>query len=286
MLQLIERTRQALPTAERRVADWVLEHPRQAAEATLAVVADACRSSEPTVIRFCRRLGLSGFRELSLRLTEALSRPDEYIHRAVQASDSSADAALKVTDAAIHTLLALRSRLSTLPIDATVALLHSARQIAFAGLGASGHVAADACHKFFRMGKPCTTLTDEPTILQFAATARRADVLLLVSASGRWPVLERAAQTASARGAGTVAITTPDTGLARAAALVLTVEAHEDTGTYTPTSSRLAHLALLDVLFVALALAAGEDASDTLRRSKEILAQPALATLTSARTID
>jgi RpiR family carbohydrate utilization transcriptional regulator len=45
----------------------------------------------------------------------------------------------------------------------------------------------------------------------------------------------------------------------------------EDTSVYTPMSSRLAQLALLDVLYVAYALALGEKASDNLRRSKDAL---------------
>lgn len=54
-----------------RVGKWVLVHPRQVTDATLASVAQQCGSSEPTVIRFCRRIGLGGFRDLTLRLTEA-----------------------------------------------------------------------------------------------------------------------------------------------------------------------------------------------------------------------
>ena len=41
MLNRIEQRAPSLSRAERRVANWVLAHPRQAADATLAQVAEA-----------------------------------------------------------------------------------------------------------------------------------------------------------------------------------------------------------------------------------------------------
>ena len=95
MLSEINRALPHLSRSERQVAEWIVAHPKEAVQATLAHVADECGTSEPTVIRFCRRVGLQGFRELGIRLTEALSNPTSYVHRDVQANDSSSDAALK-----------------------------------------------------------------------------------------------------------------------------------------------------------------------------------------------
>ncbi|MEM7504596.1 MAG: MurR/RpiR family transcriptional regulator, partial [Pseudomonadota bacterium] len=144
MLSQIERAQDDLSPAEEQVARWVLAHPRQAASATLAEVARHCGTSEPTVIRFCRSIGLQGFRELGIRLTEAVSRPASYVHRAVSADDAAADAVAKVIDSSIQSLIDLRSQLSSMPYDRAVEVLLGARQIAFMGLGASGHVATDA----------------------------------------------------------------------------------------------------------------------------------------------
>lgn len=271
MLSLIEQHAGSLSRAERRVADWVVAHPRQAADATLAEVAEACGASEPTVIRFCRRVGLSGFRELTIRLTEALSRPASYLHRDVRADDATADAVTKVLDAAIFSLMEVRARLSSFPVDEAAALLRDARQITFIGLGASGHVATDACHKFFRLGTPCNAHTDTPSILQAAAIAGPGDVLVVVSHLGGWAELDRAAAAAAGNGATVIALTNPASQLARTANLVFGWDPHEDTSVYTPMSSRLAQLALLDALYVAFALTLGDAAAEKLRRSKDAL---------------
>ncbi len=271
MLTKITDALPGLSPSEQRVARWVLEHPKKAANTTLARLAIECDTSEPTVVRFCRRVGLSGFRELTIRLTESLSNPATYVHRDVRSNDSTSDAIIKVMDASIQSLIEMRSQLSSMPVDDAVDVMKGARQIAFAGLGASGHVARDACHKFFRLGIPCTSLQDTTMILQFASIAEPDDVLLLLSHTGRWEDFTRAARLARTRGACVIALTNQDSNIAREVDCLFPCQVIEDTSIYTPMSSRLAQLALLDAICVALALARGDTASDNLRRSKDAL---------------
>jgi len=271
MLAIITDALPGLSPSEQRVGQWILKHPKEAASTTLARLAIECQTSEPTVVRFCRHVGLGGFRELTIRLTEAMSNPATYAHRDVSPDDSTSDAAIKVMDASIQSLIEMRSQLSAMPIDAAVGAMRTARQIAFAGLGASGHVATDACHKFFRLGIPCTSLADTTMILQFAAIAEANDVLVLLSHTGRWQDFARAARLARQRGATVIALTNPNSEVAAEAGLLFPCPVIEDTSVYTPMSSRLAQLALLDAIHVALALAQGESASDNLRRSKDAL---------------
>lgn len=271
MLTRIKELTQDLSRAEQRVARWVLEHPRQASRSTLASIAMECGVSEPTVIRFCRHVGTSGFREFTIRLTEDLSRPVSTVHNAVNVDDTAQDAVTKVMDASIRSLIDMRSMTSALPIDEAVAALGAARQIAFAGLGASGHVASDACQKFFRLGIPCTALTNSPDVLQFSGIAEAPDVLVIISHGGRWPELARAAELAKQRGATVIALTNRGSLLGQHASILIPCEFVEDASVYTPMSSRLAHLALLDALQVALALVLGDSAVDKLRKSRQAL---------------
>ena len=271
MLDQITQSLGRLSRAEKQVAEWVLAHPRQATESTVAKVARECATSEPSVIRFCRRMGLSGFRELTIRLTEALSRPESFVHHDVSVDDATSDATAKVIDSTIQSLLDLRTQLSTMPFDEVVACMADARQIVFVGLGASGHVASDASQKLFRLGTPCSALTDTPTIRQFASIARRDDVLVIISKTGNSDDLCQSAIAASNNGATVVAVTERNSQLARSARHVFACDAYEDTNIYTPMSSRLVHLSILDALQVALALAIGETAAANLRRSKDAL---------------
>jgi RpiR family carbohydrate utilization transcriptional regulator len=271
MLSQIERQTASFSPAEERVARWVLRHPKQAASATLAEVASNCGTSEPTVIRFCRRVGTGGFREFTRRLTETLSQPASNIHHDLAADDSTSDAVSKVFDASIRSLMEIRNQLSSMPVDAAVAAMTRARQIVFVGLGASGHVASDACHKFFRLGLPCNAVIDSPTILQQSAIAEPRDVFVFTSQTGQLPELSRAATMARESGAPVIGLSDPDSKLAKCVEILFPCSAQPDANVYTPTSSRLAHLALLDALHAALAIALGRKAVDRLNRCKDAL---------------
>jgi RpiR family carbohydrate utilization transcriptional regulator len=271
---LLDDIHRALPTlsrAERSVGEWILANPQTVMAATLSDIAAATGISEPTVVRFCRSVGAAGFRDFKLSLAADAGRRGSYVHRDVRPDDSIADAVIKVIDGSISALHELRSRAASLPFDEAVAILADARQIVFAGLGASGQVAADACQKFFRLGIPATTATDGPTLLQIGAVAEPADVFVAVSHNGRWPALVDAMDSAARNGASVIALTHGKSPLAAHATLVFENRIAEDTGVYTPMSSRLAHLALLDALQVALAIRLGPVAEQRLRASKQAI---------------
>lgn len=260
-----------LSPAEALVATWVQANPRLAVDAAIGKVAAAAGVSEPTVIRFCRRMGADGFRSLKARLIAELQRPESYLHHDVVAGDNPGQAAAKVLDNAIRILLDQRNLAAAMPFADAVATLARARQLVFVGLGASGHVARDASHKFFRLGIPCATALDTPTIAQHAAIASPADAFLAISHTGDRAAIVRAMADAVVRGACVIAITDPVSPLARAASWVFPCHAAEDTSVFTPMSSRLAQLALLDALQVTLALHLGAPAEENLRRCKTVL---------------
>lgn len=268
-----------LSRAEAQVAQWVLEHPRRSADSAIGQVARAAQVSEPTIVRFCRSIGLGGFRELRTALAVSLRHPDSVVHQDVNAADGIAEAASKVLENSARALVDLRAAANSaangaansMPFEEAVRVMQPARQLLFVGLGASGLVARDAQHKFFRLGIPSSSATDIQTILQVASIAQPGDVFVTTSYSGTWSELVGAMGLARKNGAHVIAITDPASPLAQVAQLTFESHPSEDTNLYTPMSSRLVHLALLDALQVALALAMGSDAEDKLQRSKQAL---------------
>ena len=143
-------------------------------------------------------------------------------------NDAVPDAVSKVIDASIQTLVDARALLSMMPFEQTVAAMQAARQLVFIGLGASGHVASDACHKYFRLGIPCSALTDGPGIAQFAAIAAPHDVLVFISTNGAWHDSARAAAVAVNRGATVIALTDPMSRLSLGDAASANLRASKD----------------------------------------------------------
>jgi len=271
MLARIQQNLQSLSTAERRVADWVLRNPHRVVALPLARIAAATGVSEPTVVRFCRSVGSKGFSDFKVRVAQALASGDTPVHADVRPGDDANDILAKVMGFSIRELSALRRSLDAARIEEAVAALVRAQRIDFYGVGASGFVVADAQNKFFRLGVPCTAYSDAPTMQQAAAVTDDRAAVVAVSKTGASTPGIQACRRAAANGARVIAITSPLSPLATAAHTAILLDVREDTGVYTPMSSRLAQLAVLDVIQVALALALGARGIDMLQRSKEAL---------------
>lgn len=272
MLNRLRQQQARLSAAEQRVAAWVVEQPHTVVRAALATVARASGASEPTVIRFCRSLGCSGFRDFKVRLAQDLASHQNYIHHDVHDGDRAPEIIAKIAERTMHVLADTRDSLSASAIDRAAAAMQAARQIQFLGIGASGIVARDAQHKFFRLGVPCVAHADGPTMLQAASIADAADCFVAISNSGRSPEIVQACATVAAGPACLITITAPASPLSRLAHIAVDVDTHEDGNVYTPTNSRLAHLLVLDILQVSVALRLGDDARENLRKTNQVLA--------------
>jgi RpiR family carbohydrate utilization transcriptional regulator len=270
-LNRIAQNRDALSAAERRVADWVLANPQQVVALPLARIAVAAGVSQPTVVRFCRSVGRKGFSDFKVRVAQDLASNAGLVHADVRYGDDATDILAKVMGSNIREMSSVQRNLDPRRVEQAVAVLSAADCIDFYGVGASGIVAEDAHNKFFRLGTPCVVYRDAPTLLQAAAIADERHAVIAVSKTGdSLPVVEACLQ-AGRNGARVIAVTSPMSPLAAVAEIAILLDVREDTNVYTPMSSRLAQLAVLDVIQVAYALALGPRGIDMLQRSKAAL---------------
>ena len=160
---LLSELSAALPglnKSETKVARAILEDPEAATRSSIAVLAAAAGVSEPSVNRFCKKFGATGFPDFKLRLARSLVSGVRYISRAVEMDDDIDTYPKKLFDNTITALMLARDQLPLADIERAVDYLAQARQIYFLGLGTSAAVARDAEHKFFRFKVPVTTCTD------------------------------------------------------------------------------------------------------------------------------
>jgi len=257
-----------LRRSEQKIGDIVLRKPHSIVNASVSEVAREASVSQPTVVRFCRSVGCSGFQDFKLRLAQDLATGTPYIHSDVLAEDPVADVAAKVVNRAITALTRVRNQINPDSLEKAVSILADATRIELFGFGASGIVALDAQNKFFRLGVPTAAYTDFHVQAMAAAILGPGAVVVAISHTGRTRELLRSVDLALDAGAKVVAITTGGSPLAERATVPLLVDVVEDTGVYTPMTSRLAHLTVVDVLQVAVALRKGTTLADNLAKSK------------------
>jgi RpiR family carbohydrate utilization transcriptional regulator len=271
---VVEATRVAyndLRKSERKVADVVLTEPRRVLSTTLAQVAGIAGVSQPTVIRFCVAIGCSGFQEFKLRLARSLALGMPATHSVLSGADSLDAVIEKIFDYTITSLDWARGHLDHDAIERAVDLLQGATAIEFFGFVASGIVASDAQQKFPLFGVPCRAQQDLHQQIMVASMMRPTDVAVVISNTGRIKSLIEVARTAHASGAKVIAVTGSVSPLAAECDVALIVETLDNTNIYTPTTSRIAALVVMDVLSTAVALRQGAAHQERFRLMKQRL---------------
>lgn len=265
--------RPSLSPAEERVAAQVLRDPRAAASLTISELARAASTSETTVLRFCRRLGLAGYPQLRLALAEegALPRDRRAPTSDISPKDTLDDVVAKVAFAETAAIEETAEQLDRAVLDAVAARVAGARRVEIYGHGASALVAADLQQKLHRIGRLASATADPHVALAGAAILGPDDVAIAVSHSGETRETIEELEAARAGGAYTVAVTNhPVAPLARAADAVLTTSAREPTIRAGATASRIAALFVVDCLYLAVAhrdVRASRQAVATTRRA-------------------
>jgi RpiR family carbohydrate utilization transcriptional regulator len=261
----------ALTKSERRIAAVILDDPRGATRLSIAALAERAGVSEPTVNRFCRKFEPRGYPEFKLRLAQSLVLGVPYVSSAVTPGDDTATYTAKIVDSAVASLRGLPAQLPAELVERVVDALLNARRIFFCGLGVSSAVAQDAEQHFFRFALPVSAHADVLMQRMHAAAADGGDLFFMISHTGRTRELVDVARLARDRGAEVVALTATASPLARVSTMAIALDVSEDTDAYMPMTSRLAHLAVLDVLAAGVTLRRGEALQPHLRAIKESL---------------
>ena len=271
LLSQVEAMREQLRPSERKLADYVLEAPREVLDLSMTDFAARAGVSQPTIARFCQALGFSGFREFKIRLAQGVAADVPTVYRDVRTDEAPAGVAAKVLDRTIGALIAVRNSLSSDSVAAAIAILAEARRIEFYGAGGSGIAALDMQHKFFKLGVPSVAYSDPHTYTTSAALLGAGDVVVAISNTGRTRDILDACRSALNGGAMVIAITHGNSPLARMATVGLFANMDEDTDIFSPMTSRVSHLAIGDILAVGLALARGPALAEKLAEAKDVL---------------
>ena len=271
MLDKIRAQLAALSKSERKVAEQILAAPQDAIHSSIATLARAADVSEPTVNRFCHRLGTRGFPDFKLHLAQSLAKGHSWVSRDVEENDDVESYSHKIFDSALAGLQRVRNQLDMAAIHQAVLHLTKAHKVAFFGLGASAVVAHDAFSKFLRFNLPVIWSEDIVIQRMSCINSRVDEVFVLISHTGRTKNMVELARLARVTGSTVIAITSPDSPLAQHATLALVLDVPEDTDVYLPMVSRLAQLTVIDVLATGFTLERGTPFRENLKRVKDAL---------------
>lgn len=258
--------------AERKIAEYILANTNQVVGFSVQELADAAQASRATIVRFCRRLGYDGYKEFKLALAaemrgtvnlkkEDLSRDDDIksITRKVFQSDMQAIAdSLEVLEEA--------------EMEKAVEALDQASRIELYGVGSSASTALDAYYRFLGLGLPVNLVNDPYMQAIVSSQLGPGQVAFAISHSGKTEEVIFALRKAKETGAITICLTGNNRAeIIRHADIKLVTAARETSFRSQAMAGRIAHLSVVDALYVNLAMRHYDEARERIRKADEII---------------
>lgn len=211
LFDLIAAKHSTMSQTNRKIAGFVLDYPHDMVQMDLAEFVDATKTSRSSVIRFCKSLGLSGYRELQqkyLKQQPLFTEEHGNLEWCFEASQAAISQTFQAIDLA-HFQEAVRS-------------CAKANQIVWYGLGESGFQAEMANHKCRYLGINSYCCQDESSFMGMSSFIKGTDVLILISRSGEGEYFHRPLEIAKALGVLIIVITSkPFSWLAQRADICL-----------------------------------------------------------------
>lgn len=263
-----------LRPSDARVMSLVLDDPAFVQTATTEELARRADVSPATVVRAARAAGFAGFSDLKRALLREGARlPGEPSRRRLTGRSPAAEICRVVLASHAASLRAAPATLDATAVEQAISVLARARTILVFGVGTSAAPAADAAYRWTAIGRHAHAPPDPRTAELQARLLARGDALVAVSHSGSSVETLAVADAAAAAGARVIAVSSFESSALAERADVLLVAGGPDLGLHMATSSsRLAHLAVVDILHAGLSLADLPRSRRALRHAAEITA--------------
>ena len=236
---------------EQKVAEFILYNPSKVPAMSIKELAVASKSSDASVMRFCKALGFSGYRSFIVGLTLAIAdnEEDTGLYTDIRPGDSVKSVIRNIFRNERQALTDTENILKTTEVEKAVAILGSSEAVHFFGIGASGLVCLDAVQKFRRIGISSYAHTDFHDQLTSAALLGSKDACVLFTYSGKTKEIQLILKLLKAQNCKIIAVTKlRKTNLLKGADVYLNVLTREVTMRSGATGSRIAMLSLVDIL--------------------------------------
>jgi DNA-binding MurR/RpiR family transcriptional regulator len=256
---ILPKLRSLLPSfaaADRRVADIVLANPEAVIYLSISELAEESETAKSTIVRFCQQLGLRGFHELKLCLAQETAAISTHVGDDISETDSAAEILAKIVHADRQSLLDATATAAPASLESAVQLIGQASSVLFVGVGTSAPVTQDAAYRFRTIGIRAEAPADVHVQHVAASLLTSDDVCFAVSHTGSTRETLAAVAAAKEPGAATIALTSfARSPLTEIVDHVILAGGRETAFRLEAMASRLAHIAVLDALLVAVALA-------------------------------
>ncbi len=258
--------------AEQKIAECILANPSQAIGFSVQELAEAAQTSRATIVRFCRTLDYSGYKEFKLALATEIRGTVNLKLENISRDDDVMAITRKVFHSDLQAIADSLAVLEGAEMERAVEALDNASRIELYGVGSSASTALDAYYRFLGLGLPVNMVSDPYMQAIVSSQLGPGQVALAISHSGKTEEVIFALRKAKETGAITICLTSNNRAeMIRHADIKLITAARETSFRSQAMAGRIAHLSVVDALYVNLAMRHYDEARERIRKADEII---------------
>lgn len=255
--------------AIQQISDYLIEHYEDAAFLGIHELAQKSGVSAASVTGFVKEMGYKNYKAFQLAIAVSIGQSNRqqesyqeapFIYGNIKETDGVDEVCRKVFLISIQMLTDTLSILDVENIQKIGELVLHAKRVIFFGVGRSYITAESGKGRFYRMGINCFCYRDSHEQIVTAAMCSADDVVIGVSNYGRSRSVVNAMEIARSKGAATVGVTSSkNSPLAKTVEFPLYSASGTDNSSmgaepFEPSSENLAQMAILDCLYMYVAL--------------------------------
>ena len=248
----------SLRGVEAKIATFIIEHPETVLNNPIARLASETDVAESSIIRFCRKIGYSGFSAFKINLASSIQHENAYKLDDLSLTDKPLTAPETLKLVFVQTCQALEQSMNfinTEEFSKAADLIRHASQLLLFGIGSSAPIAMDAYCRFSRLGINVSYATDPYAMLMAANHIKKGCVIIGISHTGKTKETLNAMKIAKEKGALTICISSfLNSPITNYSNVNLITSAADNSVIHEAITSRISHLAVLDSLYTYLVL--------------------------------
>ena len=191
----------AFTKSEKKLYDYLLDHIHEIIYMSVTELAEKIDVGESTILRFCRKVGYTGYQDFKLTVAQYVGTNQE---KEVQYEKSLNKI---VADSLISSITKASKLIEEETLQEAIKMINTANRVLFYGVGSSGVAAMEAKHRFMRLGRKYDAFTDSHFMMMISSTLEPGDLVIAFTLSGGTKDTVDACKRAKEHGSKVIAVT-------------------------------------------------------------------------------
>ena len=252
VLDQIKKMYETMTPVEKKIADYILNNSEAVTKMAVKRIAEESGTSDAAIVRFSKRLGLSGIKALKMELIKELTEnTDTGLSRTIDINTDNHELIFqKVFQNTLRSLYNTEKIINHKRIIESAQLIVKASRSLIFGVSDSANTAKDLEQKLQRLNFNAYFTSDRTLMMERLKTANERDILFVVSAKGHSKEVIDILKIAKEQKLKTIVLTQQNVmQLARLSDVKIEISSEESNVVDINMTNRISQLMVIDVLF-------------------------------------